>query len=70
VVKAILGLLGTTIGLWQHKNATKYSRKLLALEKKYDEEADKNPHGRNVLDHIERDIVRLSRLVIAEIKGP
>lgn len=41
----------------------------MELEKAYDEESDKDVPDNNVLDHIERDILRLSSIVSAEISA-
>ncbi len=69
MIKAILGITAAALGIWQSKEAKKYSKKLYDLEKAYDEESDKPNPDFNVLDRIERDILRHSQLIALEIKG-
>ena len=67
MVKTIFGLIGTALSIWEHENASKYMEEAHDLQRRYDEEHDKDTPDRNVLDHIERDIIRLSDLVTFEI---
>ena len=66
--KPIAEILGSALTIWKNENAVKYQKKLLKLETEYDEETDKPRIDRNVLDRLDRDILRLSSLVAAEFK--
>jgi len=66
--KSIGKILGAALSIWDSKQATKYQKLQLKLEKAYDEENDKDSPDHNILDRYERDILRLSNLVATEIK--
>ena len=66
--KAIAEILGSALTIWKNENAVKYQKQLHKLEKDYDKEQDKDQIDHNVLDRLERNIVRLSSLVASEIK--
>ena len=65
---SIVKILGAALSIWDSKESRKYLKKVYKLEKKYDKEYDKEYPDHNVLDHIERDMIRLSDLVAKEIK--
>ena len=67
--QVIAEILSSALGIWEHENALKYQKKLLKLEKDYDKEIDKPRIDHNVLDRLERDMIRLSNLVSSEIKN-
>lgn len=62
-IKLILKLAGHVASIVDKENSEQYQEKLYELEKKYDEENDKERTDHNVLDGIERDIMRISGLV-------
>ncbi len=66
--QAIANILGSALSLWEHENSIKYQKKLYKLQKEYDAEKDKSKVDRNTLDHIERNVLRLSNLTHTEIK--
>ena len=68
MIKSIIQLLTSALSIWEHENAKKYLEEKLDLETRYDQESDKVNPDRNVLDRIERDILRLSELVSFEIQ--
>lgn len=68
MIKSIFKLLGSALSIWESKEAKKYLTKVLDLEKRYDAENDKENIDHNILDRIERDLMRLSDLVSLEIK--
>lgn len=68
MTKLILSLLNYSLSIFDEKNKIKYQEKLLKLEEKYDKENVKTRPDRNVLDTIERDIMRIGQLVDSEIK--
>lgn len=61
--------MSTILLIWQSKESVKYEKQLMELEKAYDEENDKTPSDHNLLDHIERDIVRLNTVLNAKVRG-
>ena len=65
--KAITSILGPALSIWQHENAVKYTKQMVELEVKYDNESDKERSDHNVLDRLERDLLRLKDLVASEI---
>jgi hypothetical protein len=67
VVGSIVRIFESALSIWDHKNKTKYLKKMRKLKAKYDKEKDENPVDHNTLDRIERDIVRLSDLAAIEI---
>lgn len=67
---AIANILGPALSIWQHENAVRYLKQLHKLETAYDKENDKEESDHNVLDRIERDLLRLSHLVASEIGRP
>ena len=67
-IKLILELAIHTLSIVEKNFATKYTKKLFELERTYDEESDKDKPDRNVLDTIERDILRIGKLVNIEAK--
>ena len=67
-IKLILKLASNASSIIDRKLAQKYQKELLKLEKSYDEEFDKNKPDRNVLDHIERDILRIGNIINTEIE--
>ena len=67
MLTSIFKLLGSALSIWEHENASKYQDQLLDIQRKYDEEADKDVPDRNILDRLERDGLRLSDLVAFEI---
>ena len=68
MIKLILSLTKHVLAIWEKENAEQYLEELTKLEKEYDKENDKNRPDHNVLDTIERDIVRLGKLVDSETK--
>lgn len=65
---SLINILGASLSIWNSKTAIKYQSKVLKLQKDYDEESDKDESDHNILDRIERDLVRLSNVVATEIK--
>ena len=65
--KAIVSILGPALSIWQHKNAVKYMVEMQELEVKYDNESDKERPDHNVLDRLDRDLLRIKDLVAFEI---
>ena len=69
MTKTILNLFDAIFTLWKDTNALKYQKKALKLRQKYNEENDKESPDRNILDHIDRDVMQLSDLINSEVKG-
>lgn len=67
MIKSILTLLGSTLSIWENKEAKKYLELMYKLEKEYDDENDKDKPDHNVLDTTSRSIMRVSNLVSFEI---
>lgn len=56
---AIFKLLGSALGIWEHKEKTKYIDKMLALQREYYEEINKEISDDAVVDNIERELIVL-----------
>lgn len=75
-IKSILGITYAALSIWKNSSAKKYLKQLKKLEEKRDKETDKNPDAlkkkdrpdHNIIDRLDRDIVRISNLVSVEIQ--
>lgn len=68
MMKLILSLMKHVASIADKENSEQYQEKILKLERKYDKEHSKTRPDHNVLDTIERDIMRLGQLVDSEAK--
>ena len=76
-IKAVLSLAKAGLSIANKKLKVKYQSKVYKLEKERDEilevkyfkNGKKRKTDRNKLDRVDRNIVRLGRLVAAEIQG-
>jgi len=71
MISTILGILGTGLKIWKHKEKTKYLEKFIKIERTIHEERKKplNLRDNAVIDNAEFELYILSKAWVATVKG-
>lgn len=68
VLTALVEALSAGLSIWNNKEKTKYTDKLLKLREEYYEAYNAEPRDNAKLDHVEHELCDFARIVSAEIR--
>lgn len=63
MIEVVLGLVGESLKLWNHKEKTKYQDNYLRLSREYWQELNKEDQDHSLLDNLEREINDLGKFL-------
>jgi hypothetical protein len=70
MIEALFGIVKSLLGIWEHKEKTKYLEKLLKLEEKYYEESSKTNPDMFILNDIEFRLLNIRKNIGSAIERP
>ena len=70
MTEALFGIVKSLLGIWEHKEKTKYLDKVIKIEKEYYEESNKPNPDMFILNDLEFRLLNIRKNIGSKIEGP